>query len=377
MERRLLGEVAGVFLRLGATAFGGPAAHVALMRRELVDRRGWETEQTFVDLVGLTSLLPGPNSTELAIELGRRRAGRLGLVVAGAAFIVPAALIVGVIAWAYERYGARPAVVDLRDGLLPVVVAIVAHATWKLGRTAVTGPLTAVLAVGAAVLFLLDGSELLLLAVGGLVAFVVHHVRRPPPLAAWPLLLLGGPSTSEGAGASVGELGLAELWWSFLRIGATLFGSGYVLVAFLDAEYVQRLGVLTPQHLVDAVAVGQVTPGPVFTTATFVGYLTSGVGGAVVASIAIFLPAFLLVAALGSLIERQLRRPAVRATLDGINAAAVGLIAGVTVTLVDDGIESVVAVAMAVVALAVLLRTTLNPTWLVVAGAILGLTGIV
>lgn len=351
-----------MFLRLGATAFGGPAAHVALMRRELVDRRGWETEQTFVDLVGLTALLPGPNSTELAIELGRRRAGRWGLVVAGAAFILPAAAIVLGIAWAYERYGTRPAVVDLRAGLLPVVVAIVGHATWKLGRTAVTTVLWGAVALVAAALFLVDVPELLLLAGGALVGLAtVVGVRRPPP----PML-------------AVAVLPLWDLWWSFLRIGATLFGSGYVLVAFLQAEFVDRRLLLSPQELLDAVAIGQVTPGPVFTTATFIGYLLGGVGGATVASVAIFLPAFLLVAVLGGFLERQLQRPPVRAALDGVNAAAVGLLVGVVVDLVDEGIESVVAAVVAGASLVVLLRwASVNPTWLLAGGAILGLLGVV
>ena len=373
-----MAEVARLFAVLGATAFGGPAAHVAMMRREFVERRGWEDEQTFVDLVGLTALLPGPNSTELAIEMGRRRAGTAGLVAAGVAFVVPAALLVGAIAAAYERYGTTPAADDLRGGILPVVVAIVAHATWALGRTAVRGPLTAVIAVAAFAAQLAGVHELVILAVGAAAGGLWAARGRLATGASSVLLVtlpaaLAAPATVSRGGGDPGEsVGLAQLAWSFLRIGATLFGSGYVIVAFLEAEFVDRLGALTPTELLDAVTVGQVTPGPVFTTATFVGYVTDGPWGAAVATVAIFLPAFLLIAALGRFVGPALRSPTARPLLDGLNAAAVGLIAAAAVGLADDGITSALGVALAVVALALLLRTKLNATWLVLAGALLG-----
>jgi len=400
VERRWV-EVARVFGVLGATAFGGPAAHVALMREELVRRRGWEDEQTFVDLVGLTALLPGPNSTELAIELGRRRAGTTGLVAAGVAFVAPAALIVGVLAWVYEHQGATPEADYLRDGVLPVVLAIVVSAVWQLGRTAVTGTLTGLVAAGALGAQVAGADELVVLAAGALATTLWAQRRRLGSGARGLVVVLAaapaaggravravaggravraaaaavatGTGTLVGGTADTGTIGLGRLFWSFLRIGATLFGSGYVLVAFVQAEFVDRLGVLTPTQVLDAVSIGQITPGPLFSTATFVGYLLGGPAGAAVATVAIFLPAFLLVAALGRVVEPLLRRPGARVVLDGLNAAAVGLIAAVAVDLADDALGGPFGAGLAVAALAVLVRTRLNPSWLVLAGALAGL----
>jgi chromate transporter len=373
-----LGELTALFARLGVTAFGGPAAHVALMHREVVERRRWEDEQTFIDLVGLTALLPGPNSTELAIELGRRRAGTPGLVAAGVAFIVPAAVIVGFLAWAYTEYGDTPEAVDLRYGILPVVVGIIAHATWKLGSTAARTPLLLAVATGGLALFLAGVHELVVLALGALVVGAWGNRQRLPPVtpALLPLLplRLGGTGSATSGGD---ELGLVQLFWSFLRIGALLFGSGYVIVAFLDAELVERLGVLTPTELLDAVTIGQVTPGPVFTTATFIGYLLAGPAGAVVATVAIFLPAFLLILALGRYVEPLLRQPTVRPVLDGLNAAAVGLIAGAAIRLADAGISDPLTAGLALGALLLLLRTAISPTWLIAGGALVALGRIV
>lgn len=356
---------------LGATAFGGPAAHVALMRSELVDRRRWVDEATFVDLVGVTALLPGPNSTELAIELGRRRAGGAGLVAAGVAFIAPAAVLVGALAWAYTRYGSAGHLADLRFGILPVVVAIVAHAAAKLGRTAFRSPLAVAVGGAAAVGLLAGVAELLLLAAGALVtgAWGNRHLlaARTPVLLPW--VLAAGPTGP----AADPDAGLARLFWTFLRIGALLFGSGYVLVAFVRAEFVDRLGLLTAEELVDAVAVGQVTPGPLFTTATFVGFLLHGAVGAAVATVAIFLPAFVLVALLGRFIEPVLRRPATRPVLDGLDAASVGLMVGVTVELARDAFTEPLPVLVAGASLVVLLATRVNPTWLVIGGLVLGI----
>ncbi|MGH8999283.1 MAG: chromate efflux transporter [Acidimicrobiia bacterium] len=361
-----LTEIALLFGRLGATAFGGPAAHIALMRREVIERRRWESEQTFLDLIGLTALLPGPSSTEMAIELGRRRAGRPGLVVAGMSFILPAAAIVGTLAWLYERYGTTAAADDLRRGILPVVVVIVAQAVWKLGGAAFGGALTAVVAGAACGAFLAGVNELVIIAAGAILTYAAAHPS-----------LMGGHGLFAlplaQAASAAGDTGLVQLFWSFLRIGATLFGSGYVIVAYVDAEFVDRLGVLTSQQLLDAVSIGQVTPGPLFTTATFVGFLTGGAVGAAVASVAIFLPAFLLVAALGGTLDRVIRHPATRAAFDGLNAAAVGLIAGVCIELAGDGISDALGVVLATAAALVLLSTRLNPTWLVGAGAVAGL----
>lgn len=361
-------EVAKVFAWLGATAFGGPAAHVALMRSELVDRRKWVDEATFVDLVGVTALLPGPNSTELAIELGRRRAGTRGLFVAGVAFILPAALAVGALAALYGRYDRTDEITDLRYGIVPVVAALIAHATWKLGRTAIRDMPAAVVAFGAAVAYVADVHELLILAVGAGVTSLWHHrgglPRGPALLAPW---IFRAPAVDEPTGT-----GLLSLFAGFVRIGALLFGSGYVIVAFLRAEYVERLGLITPEQLVDAVVIGQVTPGPVFTTATFIGYLLHGTAGAVVATVGIFLPAFVLVLLLGRWIGPLLSSPAVRPALTGLNAASVGLIAGVAVSLIDEGVVDVLTAVVAAAALAVLWATRLNPTWVIAGGVALG-----
>jgi len=367
-QRRLL-ELAAIFTRLGITAFGGPAAHVALMRRELVEHRGWEDEQTFTDLVGLTALLPGPNSTELAIELGRRRAGTAGLLTAGVAFIAPAATMVGLLAWAYTEHGDTPRVDDLRYGILPVVVGLIAHATWKLAATAAHTTLHVLLAVAALALFVADVHELAILAgaavLGGLWGNRARLGSASPALL--PLSLRLGDAVP-----AAGDLGLLQLFWTFLRIGALLFGSGYVLIAFLDAELVERLGVLTPTQLLDAITIGQITPGPVFTTATFVGYLLAGAAGAVVATVAIFLPAFVLIAALGRYVEPVLRNDAVRPVLDGLNAGAVGLIAGAGLDLADEGVVDGLTAGFALATLGLLLRTRLSPTWLIAVGAALG-----
>lgn len=370
MRGSRVAEVATVFVWLGATAFGGPAAHIGLMHRELVERRRWVEESTFLDLVGITALLPGPNSTELAIELGRRRAGTTGLVAAGVAFITPAAVMVGLLAWAYTRYTDTAGIADVRYGILPVVVAVIAHATWQLGRRAVTGPLTGVVALGAAGAFLAGVHELLILVIGAAATglWVNRHRLARGTAALVPWGLAGAPSP-----VTTSDLGLLGLFGSFLRIGALLFGSGYVIVAFLRAEFVERLGLITAQQLLDAVAIGQVTPGPLFTTATFVGYLVHGPAGAVVATVAIFLPAFVLIAALGRFIGPLLRSRVARPVLDGVNAASVGLIAGVAGQLAGDAVVDVLTGAAAVGALAVLLSTKVSATWLLLAGVGVGL----
>ena len=306
VDRARVIEVTRVFGWLGATAFGGPAAHVALMRSELVDRRRWVDETTFLDLVGVTALLPGPNSTELAIELGRRRAGTAGLLAAGIAFIAPAALLVTALAWAYTRYGTTDGVGDLRYGILPVVTAIVAHAAYQLGRTAVRDLLTGVVGAAAAIAFVAGVNELLVLA-GGAAAtglWAGRHSGTPLLFLPWALSsLVASPASTDA------DMGLVRLFWSFLKIGALLFGSGYVLVAFIEGEFVDRLGVLTTSEVADAVAAGQITPGPLFSAATFVGYLLHGPAGATVATVAVFLPAFVLIALLGHVVAPTLRRP--------------------------------------------------------------------
>ena len=361
-----LWELALLFLKLGTIAFGGPAAHIALMRTEVVQRRRWMDEQEFLDLMGATNLIPGPNSTELAIHVGRMRAGWRGLVVAGACFILPATLIVLAFAWVYVRYGSTPQVQDLLYGITPVIVAIIIHALWGLLRTAVKGPFLAVVGITALALYFLGESEIPLLFGGALVVFLVQNVRQRwsgGATAFVPLGLLTLPSVSAG------PLGI---FLSFLKIGSVLFGSGYVLLAFLRSEFVDP-GLLTDQQLIDAVAVGQFTPGPVFTTATFIGYVLDGVPGALLATVGIFLPAFVFVAITSPFIPRLRNSPALSGILDGVNVVSLALMAGVTWQLGKYAIFDPVSVLIAVVTLALIFATKLNPAWLVIGGGIIGL----
>ncbi len=367
-----LGQVIRLFLRLGFTAFGGPAAHIAMMHDEVVVRRQWMTEQQFLDLVGATNLIPGPNSTEMAIHIGYDRAGWRGLLAAGLCFILPAALIVGCLAWVYVRYGQTLQGNGLLYGLKPVIIAIVLQALIKLVRTAIKGPLLAVIALAVLVLYLLGVNELLLLFGGGLIVVLVQAFRRGTMVAsiAW-FPLLGLPSLPQLAALT--PVRLDQLFLIFLKIGAVLYGSGYVLLAFLRNDLVLHLHWLTDQQLLDAVAVGQFTPGPVFTTATFIGYVLAGTPGAILATIGIFLPSFCFVAILKRIVPYLRHSPWTAALLDGVNVAALGLMAGVTGQLGRAAIIDVPTLLLAVGAALVLFRFKINSAWLVAAGGLIGL----
>lgn len=358
-----LGELARLFLKLGFVGFGGPAAHIAMMREEVVVRRGWMGDQEFLDLVGATNLIPGPNSTELAIHLGRVRAGWRGLLVAGTCFIVPATLIVLFFAVLYGRYGGTPEVERLLYGIIPVIIAVIARALWGLLKTAVKDRLTATVGATALALYLLGLGEIPLLATGALAVLLVrgaiHHQSGVAVLL--PLGLLQAPAS----------LGGGSLFFSFFKIGAVLFGSGYVLLAFLRSEFVAT-GLLTEQQLLDAVAVGQFTPGPVFTTATFIGYLLAGVPGAILATVGIFLPAFIFVALTGPFIPRLRRSPAMSNLLDGLNVTSLALMAGVTWQLGRTAVVDPFSALLALAALGLLVRFNVNAAWLVIGGGALG-----
>ncbi|HZY66176.1 MAG TPA: chromate efflux transporter [Rubrobacteraceae bacterium] len=358
-----MGELARLFLKLGFVAFGGPAAHVAMMREEVVTRRRWMDDQEFLDLVGATNLIPGPNSTELAIHLGRVRAGWRGLLVAGACFIVPATLIVLFFAALYSRYGSTPEAERLLYGIIPVIIAVIARALWGLLRTAVKDRLTGTVGTAALVLYLLGLGEIPLLATGALAVLLARSAsyRLNGVAVLAPIGLLQVPS----------GLGGGSIFFSFLKIGAVLFGSGYVLLAFLRSEFVAT-GLLTEQQLLDAVAVGQFTPGPVFTTATFIGYLLAGVPGAVLATVGIFLPAFIFVALTGPFIPRLRRSPVASNLLDGLNVTSLALMAGVTWQLGRDAIVDLFSAILALAALGLLVRFKVNAAWLVLAGGALG-----
>ena len=373
-------EVALLFLRLGFTAFGGPAAHIALMEEAVVRRRRWVTREEFLDLLGATNLIPGPNSTEMAIHLGHRRAGWPGLVVAGAAFIAPAMAIVLVFAWVYVRYGSLPAVAHLLVGVKPVIIAVVAQALWNLGRAAVKSAWLGVITVAALAASAAGVHELVVLFGAGLVAAAVKLVRarRLPGGASvvwpWPLAGAGGATAATAATTvTAASAGLAPIFFFFLKVGAVLFGSGYVLLAFLRADLVERWHWLSDRQLLDAIAVGQVTPGPVFTTATFIGYVLHGARGALVATLGIFLPAFVFVAVSAPLVPRMRRSPTVGALLDGVNVASLALMGDVTWLLARSAVTNAWTAALALLSLALLVRFRVNSVWLIAAGAALGL----
>jgi chromate transporter len=353
-----------------------------MMEDEVVRRRRWLTREEFLDYLGATNLIPGPNSTELAIHIGHARAGWPGLIVAGASFILPAAVMVGALAWAYVRFGSLPAVAHLFYGIKPVVIAIVLQALWRLARAAVRGPLLATVGAASLAAAALGVHELLVLAAGAVAVPLLGawsgHRRSP---AAVPAATLGArlrlaPASSivplAAGGLVAVPFSLWKLFFVFTKVGAVLFGSGYVLLAFLRADLVQRLGWLTERQLLDAVAVGQVTPGPVFTTATFVGYLLGGPAGATAATLGIFLPAFCFVALSGPLVPRLRRSPLAGAVLDGVNVASLALMALVTWQLGRAALIDPLTVGIAAMAALALLRFQVNSVWLIGAGAVAG-----
>ncbi len=375
----MLREVAAVFLKLGTIAFGGPAAHIAMFRDEVVRRRQWVSDAEFLDLLGATNLIPGPNSTEMAIHLGFRRAGWPGLLTAGVCFIGPAVVIVLALAWAYVRFGTTPEAAWLLYGAKPVIIAIVLQALLGLGRTAVQNRLVGATMVAVLILYLWGASELLVLFGGGFFVMLVRNARRLNTVPA--LWLAAGGIGWGAAGAQVAAIlplvpfTMERLFLIFLKIGAVLYGSGYVLIAFLRRDLVERLGWLSDAQLLDAIAVGQITPGPVFTTATFVGYLLGGTPAALLATVGIFLPSFIFVAASGPLIPRLRKSPWAAAFLDGVNASALALMAGVTWQLARTAIIDPLTAALAIAAAFALLRYRVNSVWLLLGGAVIGFLG--
>jgi chromate transporter len=369
--------LAALFLRIGLTAFGGPAGHIAIMRDEFVRRRGWLDDAAFVDLIGAANLIPGPTSTELAMHLGHRRAGRAGLVVAGLAFLLPAVLIVAILAWLYVEHGQRPEVAALLAGITPVVVAIVAHAGWSIGRTTLRTPVHVALLAGAVAAIVTGVSEIAVLLGAGVVsvglAASVSGRNAVIAMAAWASPQVGGASAGAAVAAAttaaIAAPGLILV--TFVKIGAVLFGSGYVLVALLRSELVEGLGWITEAQLLDAVAVGQATPGPLFSTATFIGYVVGGPLGAVAATVGVFLPAFLAVAVSIPILARLRSSVRARAFIDGVNAAAVGLLGVVAVQLAIGGVRDIVGAVTLLATFGLLLRG-IGTGWLIATGAAIG-----
>jgi len=373
-KRTYLKEVMALFLRIGATAFGGPAAYIAIMQRETVRRRHWLDDQKFLDMIGATNLIPGPNATEMALYLGLVRAGWFGYVAAGVLFIIPGMLATLVLAWLYVTYGSLPEVGWVLYGVKPVVIAIVIQALWDLGRKGVKGPLTAV--VGAAVIafYMLGFNEIALLFAGAGVVLLLYSGRRllkrglsavlVLPILKMPLSML-----------SIGAVPFSQttLFLSFLKIGAVLYGSGYVLLAFFNSEFVVRLGWLTHQQLLDAIAVGQVTPGPVASSATFIGYLMGGWPSALLATLAFFLPSFFLVALVSRILPWLRKSWWSGAFLDGVNVAALGLMVGVTWQLGRSGIVDWFTILLVIISLFLVFRFKVNSAWLILGGGVLGI----
>lgn len=366
-------ELTRLFLKLGAIGFGGPAAHIAMMEDEVVNRRQWMDRSRFLDLVGATNLIPGPNSTEMAIHIGYIRAGWIGLILAGMSFILPAVVITGGFAWVYVTFGTLPQVAPLFYGIKPAVLAVIFNAVWRLGKTALKNRKLLIIGLAVSLLVCLGLNEIIALLLGGGLGMLWLKLSDRKPgtkLNSWILhypfyLLLS--STPVTATPPLWQLGLF-----FLKIGSVLFGSGYVLVAFLESGLVNERGWLTQQQLLYAIAIGQFTPGPVLSTATFIGYIISGVPGSIVATIGIFLPSFGFVAALNPLIPRLRASKWTAAFLDAVNASSIALMAVVTAKLAAATLTDWISIAIAIIAAVLAIRFKVNAAWLVLGGALIG-----
>jgi len=369
-----LKEVALLFLKLGTFSFGGPAVYIALMHHETVRRRRWIDEQRFLDLVGATNLIPGPNAAEMAIHLGLIRAGWSGLIASGALFILPGMAATLLVAWAYVTYGSIPEVGWVLYGIKPVVIGIVIEALWKLGRKGIKGPTTAIVGIGIVALYILGFNEIALLFGGAAVVLLIHGGRHylKHGLAAFATIPVLSQMPLTTLFTSVVPFSQTTLFLSFLKIGSVLFGSGYVLLAFLRSEFVVRLGWLTNQQVLDAVVAGQITPGPVFSSATFVGYLLGGWPSALLATLGIFLPSFLFVGLLSRILPYVRKSPWAATFLDGVNTASLGLMAGVTVQLGQTAIIDIFTIVVLLATLLVIFRLKVNPIWLIIGSGLLG-----
>ena len=360
-------EVATLFLRLGLTAFGGPAAHIALMQREVVEKRKWMSEQHFLDLMGATYLIPGPNSTEMAIHIGHERAGWKGLIVAGLAFILPAVIITSIFAWLYKRYGELPQVQPFVYGIKPAIIAIVLAAIYPLAKKSLKSIELGVIGAAVLILSLLHFNEIYLMFGAGLLALALTYIKsRNTTNALFPLTFL------EISNATLITTTNANLFWIFLKIGAILYGSGYVLFAFLDSELVST-GLLSRQHLIDAIAVGQLTPGPVFSSVTFIGYQMNGWSGAAVSTLAIFLPSFVFVALLNPIVTHMRNSKRFSIFLDAVNVASVAIILQVCYVM---GLDSIYDWRTIIIAVAGMIVTFgfkhINSAWIVLGGSLAG-----
>ncbi len=363
-------EIAYLFLKLGTIGFGGPAAHISMMHDEIVKKRKWMDEQRFLDLIGATYLIPGPNSTEMAIHTGFVRAGWLGLITGGICFVLPAMLIVLSLAWLYMRFGSTPEADWMFYGIKPAVIAIIAKALWSLGKKAVKGITTFIAGLAIIVLYFMNINEIALLIGGGLLIMLIENARRMNKKSLPMLSLFAAPALPM---AVIKMFSLPLLFLIFLKIGSVLYGSGYVLLAYLRADFVVRLGWLTDKQLLDAIAIGQLTPGPVLTTATFIGFILGGIKGAALATLGIFLPSFVLVAVTNPLIPKIRKSPWAGSLLDGVNVASLGLMAGVTWQLGRASLIDPLTIIISIACLLLLIKFKINSVWLVAGGALIGL----
>lgn len=360
-------EVLSSFLKLGLTAFGGPAAHIGMFREEFVRRRKWLTDEAFLDLLGATNLIPGPNSTEMAIHIGYLRAGWLGLLAGGLAFTLPAMLIVLMLARLYIEYGSTPQASWLLYGIKPVMIAVILQALWELGRKAVKNSFSFGVALACIAFYFLGVNEVLLLFVGGLSLMLnQNRIRLRGAGASILLPLLSAPLVVPTS------FSLTTLFLTFLKIGSILYGSGYVLIAFLRTDFVERLGWLTESQLIDAIAIGQITPGPLFTSATFIGYLLGGVPAALIATLGIFLPSYLFVAISNPIIPKLRASPWAGSLLDGVIVASLGLMAAVTFQLSMASLIDLPTTIIFGLSAILLIRYKVNTTLLIIGGALTG-----
>jgi chromate transporter len=376
-----------LFLKLGTVAFGGPAAHIAMMEEEVVNRREWVTREHFLDLIGATNLIPGPNSTEMAIHIGYIRGGLSGLIAAGLSFILPAVIITGILAWVYVRFGTIPQVIPFLFGIKPTVISVILVAVVRLGKTAAKNMQLTIIGIAVATVSLLGMNEIIALLSGGIAGIILHGIRisKNKKISCWIIPILSQlwsifenrDTKAAIAASAAGTTGIVSvsLWklgLFFLKVGSVLYGSGYVLVAFLEGGLVKDYGWLTEQQLLDAVAIGQFTPGPVLSTVTFIGYLVSGVPGAVISTIAIFLPSFVFVLILNPVIPHLRASKMMSAFLDAVNISAIGLMAAVTISLASTTLMDWRAIFIAVSAIIAGIRFKLNAAWLVLGGAFMG-----
>ncbi|MBB4807144.1 chromate transporter [Chryseobacterium defluvii] len=362
-------EIAILFLKLGFIGFGGPAAHIAMMRDEVVLKRKWMSEQHFLDLLGATSLIPGPNSTEMAIHIGYDKGGWKGLLIAGLCFILPAVLVTGVFAWLYQQYGELPKVQPFIYGIKPAIIAIIIGAVFPLAKKSIKSTSLGILGIGVLIGALLGGDEIYLMFGAGFLAFALHYTqkRKADTLQSFvPLTFLQIVQTTFWTTTN------SKLFWSFLKIGSILYGSGYVLFAFLDTELVAT-GLLTRQQLMDAIAVGQFTPGPVFSSVTFIGFQINGLSGAVISTIAIFLPSFVFVALLNPLMKKLRNSKGLSAFLDAVNVASVAIIIAVCYKMGKETITDWRTILIAIVSTIIVFNfKKINSAFVVLGGATLG-----